>query len=94
MAFAPNNSAAAPSAQANNTQSWEKAAGFINLYLPSKDGKQRKLGAIPLKLSKANEKRLLEWLESDEANVASLASKLIVTYQSAAVNEDHAFDLG
>lgn len=94
MAFQSN--AAAPSANAGSSTnpSWDKAAGFINLYLPSKDGKQRKLGAIPLKMSKANEKQLLEWLESDDANVASLASKLIVTYQSAQPNAAHAFDLG
>ena len=94
MAF-NTNTAAAPSASSNNnTQSWEKAAGFVNLYLPSKDGKKRKLGAIPLKVSKAQEKALLEWLEEDEANVGKLSQKMIVEYQSAQANEAHAFDLG
>lgn len=92
MAFQSNAAAPAPTNNANSN--WEKAAGFVNLYLPSKDGKRRKLGAIPLKLSRVNEKALVEWLESDEENVGKLASKLIVEYQSAAVSEAHSFDLG
>ena len=92
MAF-NNNAAAAPASNTANSN-WEKAAGFVNLYLPSKDGKRRKLGAIPLRLSKSNEKALVEWLESDEENVGKLATKLIVEYQSAAVSEAHSFDLG
>ena len=92
MAFQLN--ASAPNTSASNNSNWEKASGFINLYLPSKDGKRRKLGAIPLKMSKANEKALYEFLEADEGNVEKFASKLIVEYQSAAANEAHAFDLG
>ena len=93
MAF-NTNAAAAPASSNNANTNWEKAAGFINLYLPTKDGKRRKLGSIPLKLSKANEKTLLEWLEADEENVGKLASKMIVEYQSAQVSEAHSFDLG
>lgn len=91
MAF-NTNTAAAPAS--SNNANWEKAAGFINLYLPTKDGKRRKLGSIPLKLSKANEKALFEWLEADEENVGKLASKMVVEYQSAQVSEAHSFDLG
>lgn len=95
MAFNTNAAAAPSAASSNNANSnWEKAAGFVNLYLPSKDGKRRKLGAIPLKLSKSNEKALVEWLESDEENIGKLATKLIVEYQSAVVSEAHSFDLG
>jgi hypothetical protein len=74
------------------TDNW-KAQGFINLYLPSKDGKRRKLGAIPLKVAKAAEKELIAYLEADEANIENLASKLIVEYQSASGNDSHGFDL-
>ena len=91
MAF-NTNTAAAPAATPAN-ESW-KAQGFINLYLPSKDGKRRKLGAIALKESKVNEKQLLTWLNEDPENVKTLASKLIVEYQSAALAEENAFDLG
>lgn len=88
MAF---NTNAAPQAVAN--QAWEKAGGFINIYLPSKDGKRRKLGAIPLKASKATEKQLMDFLEEDEGNVQKMIAKLIVEYQSAAVTEAHSLDL-
>lgn len=89
MAF---NTSAVP--VANTNSQWEKASGFINIYLPSKDGKRRKLGAIPLRSGKPAEKTLLEWLEADEGNISKLASKLIVEYQAAAFNEAHNFDLG
>lgn len=91
MAF---NTSAAPAAAPSTNSNWEKAAGFINFYLPSRDGKRRKLGAIALKLSKANEKALVEFLEADPANVTAMVSKLIVEYQSAKQSEAHAFDLG
>ena len=88
MAF--NTNAAAPAAT-NSNDAW-KAQGFVNLYLPAKTGR-RKLGAIALKVSKANEKQLLEWLDADPENVKTLSAKLIVEYQSAAVAEENAFDL-
>lgn len=87
MAFMPNNQSANSSAATN--ESW-KAQGFINLYLPTANGR-KKLGAIPLKDSKQNERALLEWLNADEANINKLAEKLIVEYQSAAVTEGNAF---
>lgn len=71
-----------------------KAQGFINLYLPSKDGKRRKLGSIPLKINKANEKQLLEWLQGDADRIGVLRDKLIVEFQSAQISEEHSFDLG
>ena len=89
MAF-NTNTAAAP-AQTNN-DNW-KAQGFINLYLPPKGGR-RKLGAISLKVNKASEKQLIEWLEADEKNVDVLASKLIVEYNPATASDANAFDLG
>lgn len=89
MAF---NTNTAPAATPAN-ESW-KAQGFINLYLPSKDGKRRKLGAIALKESKSTEKQLLAWLNEDPENVKTLASKLIVEYQSATTADENAFDLG
>lgn len=76
----------------DNTQndSW-KAQGFLNLYLPSKDGKRKKLGAIPLKESKASEKALLAWLNEDPSRVANILAKLEIEYQSA--TEGNGFDL-
>lgn len=81
----------APAAQPD---SW-KAQGFINLYLPAKDGgKRRKLGAIPLKDSKPAEKLLMAWLAEDPVgNSAKILSKLIIEYQSATPADTAGFDL-
>jgi hypothetical protein len=72
--------------------SW-KAQGFLNLYLPSKDGKERKLGAIPLRMSNANEAPLIKWLEEDPERVQVILNKLIMSYQSATPAEGTGFDL-
>ena len=91
MAFATSSAATAQSSTTN--ESW-KAQGFLNFYLPAKNGQRRKLGAIPLKDSKINEKQLRAWLEEDPSRVAQIIAKLEVEYQSAASNDEHAFDLG
>ena len=72
---------------------WERAAGFINLYLPNKQGGRRKLGAIPLKKSVANEKMLLEWLMQDEGNAAKLLSVLQVEFRTSEPDPNAAFAL-
>ena len=90
MAFAT--SSAAPAQPSTNNESW-KAQGFLNFYLPAKNGQRRKLGAIPLKESKANEKQLLAWLNEDPSRVTQILAKLELEYQSAASNDEHAFAL-
>lgn len=90
MAFATSSAAAAQSS--TNNESW-KARGFLNFYLPAKNGQRRKLGAIPLKESKANEKQLLAWLNEDPSRVTQILAKLEIEYQSAASNDEHAFAL-
>ena len=88
MAFA--SSAQTPASTSN--ENW-KAQGFLNLYLPAKNGQRRKLGAIPLKDSKVNEKQLRAWLEEDPSRVAQILAKLEIEYQSAASNVENAFAL-
>lgn len=88
MAFASNT---ARTVETTN-DSW-KAQGFLNLYLPSKNGSRRKLGAIPLKDSKANEKQLRQWLEEDPTRVAKILAALVIEYQSAEVSEQNTFVL-
>jgi hypothetical protein len=83
------------SSSSNNTSndSW-KAQGFLNLYLPSKDGaKRRKLGAIPLKSAKPSEKLMLDWLNEDPTRVAAIMAKLIIEFQPAQASESTGFDL-
>lgn len=91
MAFQTNDNAASSS----NVSTFEKAKGFINIYLPSKDGGQRKLGAIPLRASKVFEKQLLDLIEKEgEVDVMSrLLDKIILNYQSAEVDPAAGFDL-
>ena len=94
MAFNQNTQRRSNDNSANGDQqpSW-KAQGFINLYLPSKDGKRRKLAGIPLKDDKVNEKTLRAWLEESPDNIDTLLSKLIIEYQPAAQAEGTGFDL-
>jgi len=89
MAYNPN--AAAQSTQSND--SW-KAQGFLNLYLPSKvPGERKKLGAIPLRDTKPNEKDLMAWLNEDPSRVKVILEKLVIEYQSATPAEGSGFDL-
>jgi len=74
-------------------ENW-KAQGFLNLYLPRINGQRAKLGAIPLKDAKPNEKKLLDWLNEDPSRVSQILAKLIIEYQSAQPADQAAFDLG
>ena len=95
MAFNRSNTAAAPapSAAIAVPGTWERAKGFLNIYLPSKDGKRRKVGAIALRESKLLENQILTFLEADEANLPKLSSKLIFEYQSVEASESTKLDL-
>lgn len=88
--FKTNTAAAPPNQdQAENT-AW-KAQGFINLYLPSENGGRKKLGAIPLKMAKKNERQLLEWLMEDPTRVNRIASQIQMDFQ--AVDQGSGFKL-
>ena len=93
MAF-NRNAAATPAVSAIAVPgSWERARGFLNIYLPSKDGKRRKVGALALRESKLIENQILKFLEADEGNLEKLVAKLIFEYQSTAANEGTKLDL-
>ena len=91
MTFKSNAAVATGPTQSND--SW-KAQGFLNLYLPGLNGQRKKLGAIPLKESKGNEKKLLAWLNEDPSRVAQILAKLEIEYQSALPADAAGFDLG
>lgn len=91
MAFSTSNATRNNQASDNN-ESW-KAQGFLNLYLPGKDGSKRKLGAIPLKEAKPAEKALLTWLNEDPSRVAALLSKMEIVYQPATPADTAGFAL-
>lgn len=75
-------------------ESWKKD-GFLNFYLPTKNGGRRKLGFIGLKTSKAAESDLIKWLNEDpETNARTLLSHLEIEYNPAEGNDDAGFALG
>lgn len=90
MAF--NSNAASPVQAAPTNENW-KAQGFLNFYLPAKNGGRKKLGAIPLKESRNNEKTLLAWLNEDPSRVAKILSSLEIEYQSALPADTSGFAL-
>jgi hypothetical protein len=89
MAFQQN---AAAVADTPSNDKW-KAQGFLNFYLPSKTGGRKKLGAIPLRDSKGNEKQLLAWLNEDPSRVAKILASLEIEFQSALPADVAGFDL-
>ena len=91
MAFTQSNSAPAAVARTND-DSW-KAGGFLNLYLPGKNGERRKLGAVPLKAANLSQKELLAWLTEDPSRVANIMAKLEMEFQPVATAETAGFDL-
>lgn len=69
-------------AQANADESW-KSDAFVNISLPTADGGTRKIGSIGLKLRKAAEKELIEYLQADPSRVADLFSQASFDFQLA-----------
>lgn len=90
MSFKFNN-ASAPATAAQD-ESW-KAQGFINIYLPTKGGGERKLGTIALHEKKPAEKQLIDWLKADEKNIQTLVGKLMFNFNTAEPKEGSEFDL-
>lgn len=88
MAFNTRSSAAAR----DNNEDW-KASGFLNFYLPNKEGGRTKVGAIPLRGSKPNEQSLFEWLKGDEARLQTLVNKLEVEFRTAESSPGKGFAL-
>lgn len=71
-----------------------KAQGFINLYLPNKNGTRSKLGFIALKDSIENHRILIEFLEKDpEAGAAKLLELLQIDYKPASGDPGNGFAL-
>ena len=85
MAFNKTSTAAPSAAAIAVPGNWEKAQGFINIYLPRKDGTQMKVGALALRASKNEEKQIFDYLVSSEENIQKLANKLVFEFR--AVNE-------
>ena len=76
MAFQKDNQ----SESSNTPATKDNPTGYLNFYVPKKDGSRKKLGAIGLKDSNMDQKALREWLDADEANVGILLSALVLEY--------------
>lgn len=83
MAFKSNAAKAAVIVPATNN--WEKAAAFINVTLNTPNGK-KKVGALPLRLSKLFEAALIERLSKDDAAIEAMIPHLEFDFQL--VNSD------
>ncbi len=107
MAFDTGNNTNDRNNSNSRDDSW-KATGFINIFLPSREGGRVKLGAIPLKSAKPREKELADWLggkdipvtateaeKEDElhARMSKLINKLELEYTSAEPSDAKGFDL-
>ncbi|WP_225784530.1 hypothetical protein [Xenophilus sp. Marseille-Q4582] len=74
-------------ARSNNTAAArddkDKAAGFINLYLPTAAGGKRKLYGIPLRVSQQFERQLFEKLQAEPEAAGRMKDVLIVEFNLA-----------
>ena len=78
MALKTNTAVIVPS---SNNQSWEKASAFINVSVRKPDGSKRKVGALPLRQSKAYEAALITRLSEDPSAIEKMADVLEIDFQ-------------
>lgn len=83
-----NGNNAAPTQQV----AFEKAKGFINLYLPGIDGDRIKIGAIALRESNDMENRLLAVL-SEADGLQKIANKVEFEYRAVKPMSERGFAL-
>lgn len=84
---------------------YEKAAGFINVELPTRDGKTLRLIAVPLTIeSKEEHAQLFDFLTTNEKGkplapedqakrLEQLKSRMVLTFGMTRSDEDRALDL-
>lgn len=88
----------APAAAQNN--SWEKAAAFINIALPTRNGGDPvRLDAIKLKVSNVVHNQIIDLLkDADPAERAKILEqikqRLVLDFQLIRADEDKELDLG
>lgn len=71
--------------------SW-KSTAFINISLPGKNGKPRKVGTINLKDSRVADRQLIEYLQI-EGNVEKFVKTLLIDFRMAEGDESSGFAL-
>lgn len=71
----------------------KKALGYINIYLPTRNGEQRKVGAIALFNDDPRHVELNNFLEASVENQQKFSDKLIIGYNSTTPVAGSEFDL-
>lgn len=66
--------------------------GYLNVYLPSIDGRHKKLGSISVSLKDDAQKELTEWLLANPEQVVALLPLLKLDFQPAR-SEGRKFDM-
>lgn len=80
-------------AQPRRQQRPNPAAGFLNIYIPTKNGGRRKLGYIVLSSERAFEADIAEKLKNDPALVDKLAGLIEVEFNTSEADENSFADL-
>lgn len=86
----PSNVSSFAGAQQSGNDSW-KADAFINLWVPTNNGKRRKLGYIALKASRPSERALIERLQANPNDVEALKQVIELEFNMAEGNEESNF---
>lgn len=71
----------------------KKAAAFLNVSLPGKSGKMRRIGAIPLRNSTVAEQQLLAWVRANPEKAIEFMIQHMVIEFNEAESTDAGFDL-
>lgn len=66
----------------SSKESW-RADRFLNISVPTKDGGQKQIGGLALKMSDPNHKVLIEWLDQNPDNLRKLVNKMLFSYNDA-----------
>lgn len=77
----------------SNAATKKKALGYINIYLPTRNGEQRKVGAIALFNDDPRHVELNKFLEESEDNQQKFSDKIIIGYNSTTPAAGSEFDL-
>lgn len=93
-----------PAARPDNTVSFPQQGGrenwrsdaFINIYMPTRDGQRRKLGAIGLKADKPLDKQVLNYIADgdEEKALEAIKERMQLTFARADGNNGTELDLG
>ena len=93
MAFDFDKEDSSESTKRSSSKNW-KSDAFVNLSLPKDEGKKAKIGAIGLKLNKADHAELIKFLrEGGDEALARFKNALVLDFQMADGSTSGSFDI-